>query len=214
MPPADVRAALERIAPVSDQAWAGLEAYVRHLLHWQKTLNLIAPGTVDSIWERHIRDCWQLVPIVRDVIVVDGSGALLDLGSGAGLPGLVLAVAGIPDVHLVEANHRKAAFLRFAAEQSQAKATVHACRIESLPALNPPTAAVITARALAPLSALLSLAFPFVTGDTLLVFPKGRRWEEEVGAAEQDYRFDLSCTESVTESDAVILRIRSLSRRN
>lgn len=204
-----VRALLEAVAPVSDDQWRRLQIYAANLQHWQKTLNLVAPSTLGSLWQRHILDSWQLVPLA----LPRQQGALVDLGSGAGLPGLILAIAGAPDVHLVESNQRKAAFLRFAAEQTGAACTVHPLRIEALDLRSIGKVAVITARALAGLPALLALALPLCHDGTALFFSKGRRWREEVRAAEKSYSFSLTAHESVTDSEAVILELRCLTER-
>lgn len=205
------RERLAAIAPVSGEVWERLQAYARHLEHWQKTLNLVAPSTLPALWERHILDSWQLVPLVQ--AGADGGGAVLDFGSGAGLPGLVLAMAGVPDVHLVESNHRKAAFLRFAAEQTGAACQVHAARIESLSPAAFGNICAITARALASLPELLAASAPFCNPGTRLYFPKGRRWREEVAAAENAHAFTLTVHESVTDREAVILELQHLSER-
>jgi 16S rRNA (guanine527-N7)-methyltransferase len=208
-PPDAVRADLDRIAPVSDEVWKRLQTYAGHLEHWQKTLNLVAPSTLGMLWERHILDSWQMVPLAQP----RQPGPLVDLGSGAGLPGLILALAGVPDVHLVESNQRKAAFLRFVAEQTATPCTIHPQRIEALSDGLTGKAATVSARALAALPALLHLALPLCDAGTRLLFPKGRRWQDEVREAEKDYAFDLQAHESVTESEAVILELRCLTKR-
>ena len=204
-----VRARLDQAAPVSDAVWDKLQTYARHLEHWQKTLNLVAPSTVGMLWERHIVDSWQLTPLAWP----SRPGALIDLGSGAGLPGLILAIAGVPDVNLIESNQRKAAFLRFAAEQTGARCIVRPQRIEAVADGSPVKAATVSARALAALPALLRLALPFCDAETRLLFPKGRRWQEEVREAELDYAFEWQAHESVTDSEAVILELRCLTKR-
>lgn len=215
------RQRLQQIAPVSEAVWQKLQAYVGHLEHWQKTLNLVAPSTLPALWERHILDSWQLLPLVsadagREAKVgakVNDAGSLVDLGSGAGLPGLVLAIAGVPDVHLIESNHRKAAFLRFVAEQTGLDCRVHAARAESVGRETTGPVAVMTARALTALPGLLGLCLPFCDADTQLLLPKGARWQEEVRAAEIRFSFALTVHESVTDQQAVILELRSLAER-
>ncbi len=208
-PSATVRAQLQAIAPVSDADRANLQTYAGHLEHWQKTLNLVAPSTLAMLWERHILDSWQLVPLAQP----SQPGLLADLGSGAGLPGLILALAGIPDVHLIESNQRKAAFLRFAVEQTGAQCTIRPHRIEALADGSLGRVATVSARALAALPALLGLALPICDANTRLLFPKGRRWQEEVREAEKGYAFELLTHESVTDSEAVILELRCLTKR-
>lgn len=211
------RQRLQQIAPVSEAVWQKLQAYAGHLEHWQKTLNLVAPSTLPALWERHILDSWQLLPLVsadaEREAKVNAAGSLVDLGSGAGLPGLVLAIAGVPDVHLIESNHRKAAFLRFVAEQTGLDCQVHAARAESVGRETTGPVAVITARALTALPGLLGLCLPFCDADTRLLLPKGARWQEEVRAAEIRFSFALTVHESVTDRQAVILELRSLAER-
>ena len=204
-----IRASLERMEPVSDKAWQQLSAFAACLQHWQQRMNLVAPATIAHLWDRHIADSWQLVPVLKRC----DQGTLLDLGSGGGLPGIVLRIGGLEPVHLVEANQRKAAFLRQAAFETGANVTVHARRIESLPAAGIGRPAAIVARALAPLKQLLSLAFPLVSPETTLVLPKGRRWQEELAEALVAYSFVWRHTPSVTESDSVILELRNVSKR-
>ncbi len=164
---------------------------------------------MDTLWQRHILNSWQLAPLV----LRQPPGAVVDLGSGAGLPGLILAIAGAGDVHLVEANHRKAAFLQFAAAQTSVSCRVHPLRFEALDPGSIGEVAVVTARAVAALPALLALALPLCHAGTVLFFPKGRRWQDEVQAAEKSFCFSLTSHESVTDPEAVILEVRCLTRR-
>ena len=208
-PPPGFRGTLSAIAPVSDDVWHALQAYAGHLAHWQQTLNLVAPATMPALWERHILDCWQLLPLVPR----KAQGPVIDLGSGAGLPGMILAIAGIPDVHLIESNHRKAGFLRFVAQQTGVPVRVHAQRIEAVDPADVGPARAVTARALAALPALLSWALPFCGADTRLTFQKGRSWRQEVADAKAAFRFEMAVRESVTEREAVILEMHSIERR-
>src|SRR5260221_2069883 len=138
-------AAFEAATGVSRETCERLERYVATLLRWQPTINLVSRGTLDDLWRRHLLDSAQLLPHMPDC------GPIVDLGSGAGFPGLVLAILGAPDVHLVESDSRKAAFLREAARAAGAAVTVHNAPIETVSV----PAAAITARALAPLTPLL-----------------------------------------------------------
>lgn len=207
--PAGVREWLDQITPVSDAVWQSLQAYARHLDHWQRTLNLVAPSTLPVLWERHILDSWQLLPLVT----AEGTGSLVDLGSGAGLPGMVLAIAGVQEVNLIESNQRKAAFLRFVAKETGTACQIHAARAETVSTDMTGPVRVVTARALTALPALLRLSQPFCGPKTRLLLPKGMRWQEEVRAAETQFSFALTIHESVTDSDAVILEVRSLAER-
>ncbi len=125
--------------------WSVWICYLELLGRWQRAVNLVGGSTLADPWRRHILDCAQVVPHVPR-----SAATVLDLGSGAGLPGLVLALMGVPGVHLVESDQRKAQFLREAARLTRAPVVVHATRIEDLRGI---AADVVTARALAPSAA-------------------------------------------------------------
>src|SRR3954447_3134702 len=166
---------LAELVPVSRETLDRLAAYLDLLRRWQRTINLVGAGTLHNPWRRHILDSAQLVHLLPE-----GARRLVDLGSGAGLPGLVLAILGIPEVHLIESDRRKAAFLREAARATATPVTAHARRIEAAPPL---AADVVTARALAPLPNLLPLAARFATPATRCLFLKGRQAETELTEA-------------------------------
>lgn len=168
----------------SDSQRRRLEDYAALLLKWNKTHNLIGKSTEADIWNRHILDSAQLMSYLPE-----DAESLLDLGSGAGFPGVVLAVLGAGNVHLVESNLKKAAFLEEAARVTGAKVSVHACRVESLP---PFPVSVVTARAFAPLDRLLEMAEPFLNERSELLLLKGNRFDEELRAAKKSWRFEES----------------------
>jgi 16S rRNA (guanine527-N7)-methyltransferase len=191
---------------VSRETLAALERYAALLEKWQRAINLVSPATVSELWWRHMLDSAQLHPLVPP-----STRALLDIGSGAGLPGLVLAILGVAGVHLVEADARKAAFLREAARVAAPTAgvTVHAARIERL---EPFAADVITARACAPLPDLLKMSAPFLAPDTICIFPKGARADEELTAAGKDWRMRVARVPSLTDGAATILKLDQIAR--
>jgi 16S rRNA (guanine527-N7)-methyltransferase len=190
------------IQGVSRETRERLSAYVALLLRWQRTINLISPRDTDQVWTRHIADSLQLVPLIPS-----DTDRAIDLGSGAGLPGIVLAiVTGIP-FDLVEADHRKAAFLREAARLAGIEATVHATRIETA-AIAP--APLVTARALAPLVTLLRWAEPLLAPGGVCLFPKGRGAEDELTAAATQWQMHVHRTPSRTDPSAAILRISEI----
>lgn len=137
------------------------------------------------------------------------AGRWLDLGSGAGFPGIVLAILGVGETHLVESDQRKVLFLREAARVSGAAATVHHGRIEAAAA---PMADVITARALAPLPDLLNLAARFATPQTILLLPKGQDVEQELTEATKYWSMEVERLPSQTDPAGVILRLKGLRR--
>ena len=188
--------------PVSRETVQRLERFVAELTRWQKVTNLIGPGTLDDLWHRHIADCLQLARRVPP------EGSLADLGSGAGLPGLVLAAA-MPDrpVHLIESDARKAAFLVSTASKMDVTVTVHGRRIEAaLPALSG-RVGCITARALAPLTRLLDYSQGLLAGGAQAVFPKGRRHEAELTQAHESWRFEAEVHRSVTNPEGRIIQV-------
>jgi 16S rRNA (guanine527-N7)-methyltransferase len=190
------------IDAVSRETRQRLAAYVDLLLRWQRTIHLISQHDVEQVWTRHIADSLQLVPLIPPQ-----ADRGIDLGSGAGLPGLVLAIAtGIP-FDLVEADHRKAAFLREAARLTAAPASVHASRIEAAAI---PRAPLITARALAPLDTLLGWAAPLLAPGGSCLFPKGRGVEDELTAAAARWHMHILRTPSRTDPSATILRISEI----
>lgn len=189
---------------VSRETKDRLDVFAALLLSWNRTINLISRKDEPALWERHIEDALQLRHYIPD-----GIERAIDLGSGGGLPGLVLAIATDCTFHLIESDHRKAAFLREAARLSGANAVVHAARIE---AVSLPPARLVTARALAPLAALIGLARPFLTDDGLLLAPKGANAEAELTAARQQWQMQVSRAPSTTQAGATILKITEVSR--
>jgi 16S rRNA (guanine527-N7)-methyltransferase len=160
--------------PVSRETVERLTLYLELLRQWQKAINLVGASTLDDAWRRHILDSAQLFRHLPA-----GCATLADLGSGAGLPGLVLAAMGVPEVHLVESDRRKAQFLREAARRmGLAGVTVHPVRIETLSL----AVDVVTARALAPLVQLVPLARPLLRAGGRLVLLKGRGVDAELTA--------------------------------
>lgn len=195
---------------VPRETLAGLERYVEELRRWQRIKNLIGPGTLDQIWDRHIADSLQLLDLAPP-----GAVTWVDLGSGAGLPGLPLAIAGRHrpgfHVHLVESNGRKCAFLRHAARTCEAPVTVHEGRIEAvLPSLVG-RVDVVTARALAPLADLLAWTAPVLKSGITGLFPKGREAEAELTEARKSWTFEAELVPSRTDAAARIVRVTAVS---
>jgi len=190
------------VAALPADAADRLQIYAAALRHWNGRINLVSRADAADLWHRHIADCAQLAALLPDV-----PGDIVDLGSGAGLPGLVLAIVADRHVRLVESDQRKAAFLREAARLTGASVTVHAVRAQ---ALQVPPAAVVTARALAPLPALLPLAHRLLRPDGYGLFPKGRAAEDELTAAANGWHMRVERFASQTDAAATILRISEL----
>ena len=189
---------------VSRETLPRLQAYLDLLARWQARINLVGASTLADPWRRHVLDCGQLhafLPVNTRVVV--------DLGSGAGLPGLVLAIMGVPEVHLIESDKRKATFLREAARTASVTVTVHACRVADAPSV---AADVITARALAPLPELLALATQFLSDRTTCLFLKGRRVDAELTAARESWTMQVSARPSRADREGKILILHEVHR--
>lgn len=193
---------MDPLADVSRETLRRLETLVETLERWQKAINLVGRNTLAGAWKRHIVDSAQVVRLIP----TDAS-SLADLGSGGGFPGLVIA-AMRPDLALtmIESDARKAAFLGEAARKMELPKlpTVAVKRIE---AAMPVGADVITARALAPLDQLLAWADRHRRPGATCLFHKGKGWQAEVDEAKKKWDFSPDAMESVTDRDAVILRI-------
>jgi 16S rRNA (guanine527-N7)-methyltransferase len=195
---------------VSRETAARLDRFVAVLLNWQNKANLIGPSTIPSLWRRHVGDSLQLLPLAPA-----RSRVWVDLGSGAGFPGLVIgcALAGLEGarVHLIESNAKKAAFLREAVRETGAPVIVHAARIEDMELAA--AADVITARALAPLDQLLRLAAPMLTRGAQGLFMKGQDIDRELTKATKHWNIDADIVPSRTSTTGRILRVRGLAPR-
>jgi 16S rRNA (guanine527-N7)-methyltransferase len=203
----DRRQALDLLG-VSRETEQRLSALVDELRRWQAVKNLIGPGTLDRIWTRHVADSAQLIDGAPD------AARWLDLGSGAGFPGLVVAILlrdrPGAEVHLVESNGRKCAFLRHAARVTGAAAVVHEARLETIVEPFAGRIDVVTARALAPLANLIAWTRPLLASGSIGLFPKGREAQAELTEAAKSWRFTAQITPSRTSSDGRILRIEGL----
>ena len=202
---------------VSRETAEKFESYVALLKQWQKAVQLVAPSTLGSIWSRHVRDSAQLAALAPT-----GTRSWVDLGSGAGFPGLVVAILArdptsrTADLRmtLIESDTRKAAFLREVARQTGCPVDILGARIEMSSTRDKVGAVeVVSARALAPLTELLSLALPFWQPGTLGLFLKGRDTENEVEAARLSWSFELELKPSLTDPDGRVVCVRDLSPR-
>ncbi|ESR26066.1 16S rRNA (guanine(527)-N(7))-methyltransferase RsmG [Lutibaculum baratangense] len=196
---------------VSRETLERLEAYVETLRQWQSVKNLVGPETLAHIWTRHVADSAQLVPHIPP------GARIADLGSGAGLPGLVLAccLEGTgAHVTLVEANGRKCGFLRAAARAAGVKVTVVNARIEDALAAPDLSVDIVTARALAPLPELLRLAFPLLAQGAIGLFHKGRDVDEELTDSARYWSIEHELLPSGTHEDGRLLLIRGCRPRS
>jgi 16S rRNA (guanine527-N7)-methyltransferase len=189
---------------VSRETLVRLEAYVELLGAWNRRINLVGPRTLGDIWRRHILDSMQLLPLIPSK-----TRTLLDVGSGAGLPGLILAILGVKDVHLIEADQRKCAFLREAARITQSTVHIHPQRLEKCPRFG---ADVITARAFAPLADLLDQVGRFIETHTILLFLKGKTVDEELTEARKAWNMRATPHQSVSDPSGTVLQLEQVAR--
>ena len=195
---------------VSRETLAKFQLYAELLKHWQKKINLIGSNTTDSLWERHFLDSAQLMRCIPKNL---GSGPVYDIGSGAGFPGLVLAIMGLKHMHLVDSDSRKCVFLNEVVRQTNVNAHVTNARfpIETKRNLYP-KASLIVARALAPLPKLLDIVFPVISSTTCCIFLKGARSQQEILDAKHHWHFKLKTFESQTSENGKILILSEVSQ--
>jgi 16S rRNA (guanine527-N7)-methyltransferase len=201
--PADPRAAFLAAFPVSRETEARLARYENILLERNQTLSLISDTTADIVWARHFLDSAQLLPLIPEP-----DQPVVDIGTGAGFPGLVLAILGLPQVHLVENNMQKVAFLRSVAELLDLPVKIHGMKSD---AIKPFVAGAVTARALKPLHQLLGLGRRFLGQNSVCLFPKGRRAEEEMAVAARKWHMKAERFPSMTDPESTIFRISDLT---
>lgn len=197
-------AAFQAATDVSRETLERLETYAALLRKWAPRINLVGASSLDDLWRRHMLDSAQLWPLLPPA-----AANLVDFGSGAGFPGMVLAIMGQPDVHLIESNGKKCAFLREVARTTGTAVSIHDVRAE---ALTPFPAAVVTARALAALPILLDYAEPFLTPNSICLFLKGRRFEEELTETQKKWNITYHIVSSLTEPEGGILRLEAVTR--
>lgn len=196
-----------RVLDVSRETSERLRDYLALVEKWNPAINLVAPGSLADGWRRHVADSQQLWSLAGV-----SAGHWLDIGSGGGFPGMVIAILArdlAPGlrVTLVDSDSRKCVFLKEAARSLMLDIEVRKERIETLP---PMGADVISARALAPLDSLLGFAALHMKADGLALFPKGRTAQAEIDAARRNWVFDCEATASQTDSEAVVLKIRNI----
>lgn len=207
----DDLSALDGIVAVSRETAERLKRFVALLRKWQGADNLVAAATLPDVWRRHVADSAQLVRLFPEARI------WLDLGSGAGFPGLVIAIllseSSGSMVHLVESNSRKCAFLRQVIRDTEAPAKVHCGRIESVLGAWSEPVDMISARALAPLDRLFALAEPVFAAGAHGAFHKGQDFEREIEETAKYWEFDLVKHKSLTDERGAILEIRRIARK-
>lgn len=207
------RVAIEEAAgvPVSRETFERLQRFVEQFRKWAPSINLVAPSTLPSVWTRHVLDSAQLLRLAP------GVKRWIDLGSGGGFPGAVIAILlsemDDSEVRLVESNAKKVAFLRTALGMAGARVRIEQARIENCAARSDEFD-IVTARALASLDTLLDLASPWLGRGAVALFHKGRDYRREVEESRGAWDFHLLEHASVADPESVVLEIRDVRRRN
>ena len=190
---------------VSRETKEKLVQYSALLGKWNKSINLIAPSTVPDIWHRHIEDSLQLIPLLPTE-----SSDIIDIGSGAGLPAIIISLASQHNVTMVDSDKKKALFLKEARRILNAEYTVICNRIEKI---EQRAYDIITSRACADLDKLLTLSEPFLKEKSYCLFHKGRNYSKEVDDAEKKWSFAMEIIPSKTDNEAAILKLTNIQRR-
>ncbi len=203
--------AFQEIIGIGDDVLERLKAYEALLGKWQQKINLVGQDSLADVWRRHFLDSAQLGPLLPA-----GVKDIADIGSGAGFPGLVLAITAAPSmkgarVHLVESNERKYAFLREVNRVTGAGAIVHHSRIENLPDLK---ADVVVSRAVASLEKLLEYANPMLKKDGQCFFLKGKKWREELTQARKKWIIKDSTIQSLSDPSGMVLKLEVIAPRD
>ena len=192
---------------VSRETQDRLEVFEQVIRKWNPRINLVSRASLDDLWIRHIIDSIQVYRSAQS------ANRWLDIGSGGGFPGVIVGIMAASEnpamtTTLIESDQRKSAFLRTAARECSAKIEVISERIEKV---EPHKADVLSARALADLSTLLRFADQHLDIDGVALFPKGVTWKKELEAARQHWCFEAEPITSLTEPDAVILKVKGVT---
>lgn len=194
---------------VSRETLLKLRAYEASLKEWQNKFNLVSNSSLEDAWNRHFIDSMQLFKYIPK-----SAKSLYDFGSGAGFPGMVLAIMASEKtpylkVSLIESINKKTLYLKHVSEICSTNVEIFNQRIESLPKNK---VDVVTSRAMTSLNDLLSYAYPFCKTDTVCIFPKGKKHQEEIDEARKHWQFDCQTNPSETSTEGVILVITKLAK--
>ena len=195
----------QRETGVSRETLDKLKSYSALLLKWNARINLVGRESEPDLWRRHILDSAQLLPLIPRE-----AHSVADIGAGAGLPGLILSVLNTSaQIHLIESDRRKAAFLREAIRVMQSTAIVYESRVEEV---DLPAQDVVVARACAPLDRLLEMAEKLISIHTVCLFPKGTQLEQELTAAHLRWKMQVRQVPSRTDPGGRILVLTEVAR--
>ena len=186
---------------------SSLDIYIELIKKWQKNINLVSKNSINDLWNRHVLDSAQLYSLLP----APKKGLYIyDLGSGAGFPGMVLAIMGRKDIILCESNKRKCEFLKEVSRITNTNISIANIRAQILDGRS---ALAITSRALASLDALLEISMPILREKGVCVFPKGRTWKEELTVAEKKFIINYNTVQSITSSDSKIIIITKVRKK-
>ena len=198
----------ENIMPFSIEVKEKLEVYSNLLKSWQKKFNLVSSSTLVNIWDRHFQDSAQLYSLLPNE---EKSKVVYDIGSGAGFPGMVLAIMGRKDMVLCESSSKKCMFLKEVKKQTHTKVIIDNIRAELLPSQ---TAVAVTARAVTSLAGLIKMAKPLIKGKGVCIFPKGVNWKKELILAEKSFHIEYDLVKSNTSKESYIFVLHSIEKKN
>ncbi|AHC74012.1 methyltransferase GidB [Candidatus Endolissoclinum faulkneri L5] len=195
---------LQQLFFLTDNQRRALEQYAELLVKWQSRISLVSRTTLTNLWSRHFLDSAQLLIHMKNL-----PGPVLDLGSGAGFPGLVLSIIGRNDIVMVESDSRKVAFLQAVASATGVSPIIKGCRIESLQFI---AAGIVTARALASVDRLLRYSEPYFHEETVFLFLKGEQVDDELIIAKNTWKMLVTKYSSITYPQGVVLKLEKITR--
>ena len=196
---------LNEYVDVSRETYDRLSLYHNLLVKWQAKVNLVGPDTISDAWRRHFLDSLQISKFIENK-----NAKIVDIGTGAGFPGMGLSIFGYQNIHLIESDAKKITFLKEVARITKSNATIHHSRIEQSTIDD---VDVVVSRACAPLPKLYSYASRFVSHETICLFHKGKNYSKDSEDAQSDWQFDMTVSPSVTDTEGVILKIQNLRKR-
>ncbi len=192
----------------SNEEQEKLEIYCCLIKSWQKKVNLVGPSTIENMWERHIIDSAQLYNLLPRA---QAGKVIYDIGSGAGFPGMVLAIMGRKDLVLCESNKKKCSFLEEVKRKTNSNVIIDNIRAELLPSSS---ASVIIARAVSSLSDLLDISLPILSKNGVCIFPKGINWKKELLFAQKRFHIDYKLVKSITSKESNIIIVNNFEKIN
>jgi 16S rRNA (guanine527-N7)-methyltransferase len=192
--------------PVPQETITKLDRFAAMLTEWNEMINLVGPGTLPHIWMRHFLDSAQLTKHMPK----DG-GVLIDIGSGAGFPGLVMSILGVPNINLTESIQKKAKFLQAVIDELKLDTVLHTDRVENLRGIK---ADIITARAVGALHNLLKLSQPVTKPETVYLFLKGQNVQTELTESKKEWIFTHDLTRSLSDDSGSVLMMRDVINRH